>query len=487
MSVLEEISIDLGEIGKFIGKYSLGRDNGMGSLHFLRIKIPAGQINAERIFEIASMSREYGRGYVEVTDRQDIQLHWIDSDKSLEIFERLYRLGYTTDLCGQGFSGACHGDVRNIIACPLSGKVSDFDVAKYAVSLTEFFSGNPDYIDLPRKFKIAFTACGSDCIRAGVNDLAMISVEKDGERGFTPLIGGSVGASFPGPSLAKHMPVFVPEDDVFEFVKAVVEVHRDYSSRESKVKARFKNLVASWGVEKVREVVEEKIGKLEDFKELPDLKHDVHNGSGKQVNGLHYFTLPLIGGVLDADRLDVIGELAEKYGSGEIRLTTTQNITFVDVEDVEALKNELSRHFRLYDSEVFYNSIGCASDFCGKTRDVHAKDMLRKLLEVVEKHGIKEDVRIHISGCHNACGCHHVAHFGLMGKLMKRNGSVVQGYDLYIGGDFRGLKMAKLYKESLTPEEAAEVLDDILRRYKQFREQKEQLNGNTLNEFLEVL
>lgn len=479
VSELEEITLNLGEISKFMWRYSLGRDSGMESLHFLRIKIPAGRIKVEELFEIAEISKEYGRGYAEITDRQDIQLHWIDSNRALEIFEKLYRLGYTTDLCGQAFSSACHGDVRNIAVCPLSGKINDFDVAEHAIKLTEFFSGNPDFIDLPKKFKIAFTACGTDCVRAGINDLGMIGVERDGERGFTPLIGGGIGATYPGPSLGKHMPVFVPEERVFEFVKAVVEIHRDYSSRESKAKARFKHLVASWGVEKIRETVEDKIGELEDFEGLPPLKFSAHKSSGKQINGLHYLTLPLIGGILDAEKLEKIAELSEKYGSGEIRLTTTQNVIFVDVEDLNALKSELERHFKIYDGDAFYNSIGCASNFCGKTKDVHAKDMLRRLLEVAGELGVENEVLIYVSGCHNACGCHHVAPFGLAGKLIRRDGEIIQGYDFYIGGDIAKLKMGKLYRESLTSDEVVEVFREIVMRYKS--------SGKSLKEFLEGL
>ncbi len=474
-----DIDLDLGEISKFIGRYSLGKDNGMGSLHFLRIKIPAGRINADNLLEIADMSREYGRGYAEVTDRQDIHLHWIDSDKSLDVFERLYRLGYTTDLCGQGFPGACYGDVRNIVSCPLSGKVNDFDVAEYAVKLTSFFSGNPEFNNLPKKFKIGITSCGSDCVRLGVNDMGLIGIEKNGERGFTPIIGGGVGSTKPGAMLAKHMQVFIPEDRVFDFVKAAVEIHRDHTSRESKAMARFKNLVTAWGIEKIRDTVEDKIGELEDFKQPLNLNRDMHNGSGRQKDGLNYFTLPLIGGVLDADKLDTIAELSQKYGGGEVRLTPTQNVIFVDIEDIDALRSGLEKHFMLYDGDAFYTSIGCTSKFCGRTKDVHAKDMLNKLLGVLEKHGIKDDVKIHVSGCTNACGCHQVASIGLAGKQIRHNGEIVQAYDFYIEGNSEKLKMARLYRDALMPEEATGLFDEMMSKYKS--------SGKSLDEFLEVL
>lgn len=457
-----EISIDIGDISKFVGRYSLGRDNGNGSLHFLRIKVPAGQIDSERLRKIAELSRRYGREYAEITDRQSIQLHWIDPEKSLEIFGELYEIGFFTDMCGQGFSGACFGDVRNIVACPLSGKVNDFDVAEIAKKLTDFFTGNPEYLDLPRKFKIAFSGCGGDCVRLGINDLGMFGVEHDGERGFIPFVGGSIGASQPGPTLARSLGVFVPENEAFEFVKTVVEIHRDHSSRESKVKARFKNLVSQWGIERLRNEIEERVGSLERVDvEMPSPKN--HNGSGLQIDGLHYYTLPVLGGVLSAEKLEFIADVADKHGNGEVRLTPEQNVTFVDIGDVDKLKKDLSKKFELKEGELYYSSIACASNFCGRTSEPHAKDVLKRLVEVCESKGIR-NVRVHVSGCRNACGCHHVGEIGLVGRPVRTESGVVQGYDLLCGGSFSDLKMAEVVREGLYG-------DDLIREFERVLEE----------------
>ena len=459
-----ELSIDIGDISKFVGRYSLGRDNGNGSLHFLRIKVPAGQIDSGRLRKVAELSRKYGRGYAEITDRQSIQLHWIDPEKSLEIFGELYEMGYFTDMCGQGFSGACFGDVRNIIACPLSGKINDFDVAEHARKLTDFFTGNPEYLDLPRKFKIAFTGCGGACVRLGINDLGMFGIEYNGEKGFVPFVGGSIGASHPGPTLASPLGVFVPESITFDFVKAVVEIHRDHSSRESKVKARFKNLVSEWGIERLRDEIEERVGPLERV-DIETPSPSDHNGSGVQSNGLHYYTLPVLGGVLSADKLDFIADMADKHADGEVRLTPEQNVTFVDVRDVDKLKADLAKEFELKEGELYYSSIACASNFCGRTNEPHAKDLLRKLVEVCERKGIR-NVRIHISGCRNACGCHHVGEIGLVGRAVRTDEGVVQGYDLLAGGDFSRLKMAEVVEEGLHGEKLVERFEKLLEEMK---------------------
>ncbi len=456
----EIVTIDLGEISRFIGRYSLGRDNGFDSLHFLRIKIPAGQIDSEKLRKIAELSRKYGRGYVEITDRQDIQLHWIRSEDALDLFERLYEIGYYTDMCGQGFSKACFGDVRNITACPLSGKINDFDVAIYAKHLTSYFTGNKDFLDLPRKFKIGFAGCGGDCLRLTINDLGMFGIEREAERGFVPFVGGSVGASQPEPMLAKSLCIFVPEKKVFEFVKTVVEIHRDYSSRENKAKARFKNLVTQWGIEKLREKIEEKLGVFDRITfEKPE--YSDHNGYGLQIDGLYYYTLPVWGGTLSSEKIEFVADMAEKHGSGEIRLTTDQNITFVDIADIERLKKDLERQFEIKEGKLYFSSIACTSKFCGKTRSLHAKDLLKKLIEICERKGMK-DLRIHVSGCRNSCACHQVADIGLVGKIVKVDGKMVQAYDIYVGGDFAKLKMGRVYMKDLYGERLFSEFERLL-------------------------
>jgi len=458
--VTDVVGIEIGEISKFIGRYSLGRDNGFDSLHFLRIKIPAGQINSEKLRKIADLSRKYGRGYVEITDRQDIQLHWIKSEDALDLFERLYEIGYYTDMCGQGFSKACFGDVRNITACPLSGKINDFDVARYAKHLTSYFTGNKEFLDLPRKFKIGFTGCGGDCLRLAVNDLGMFGISREGERGFVPFVGGSVGASQPEPMLAKSLGIFVPEKKVFEFVKAVVEIHRDHSSRESKAKARFKNLVTRWGIEKLRKEIEEKTGVFDRI----DFNRPVysnHNSYGLQTDGLYYYTLPVVGGTLSSEKIEFIADMAEKHGSGQLRLTADQNITFVDIADVDRLKRDLERQFEIREGRIYFSSIACTSKFCGKTRSPHAKELLKKLIEICERKGMK-NLRIHVSGCRNSCACHQVADIGLVGKAIKVDGEVVQAYDIYVGGNFAKLKMGRVYMENLHGERLFSEFERLL-------------------------
>jgi sulfite reductase beta subunit-like hemoprotein len=234
------------DIKRFTRRYSIGRDSNpleiTGSQHFLRVKVPGGIITSDQFRRVAELTARYSKDQAEVTNRQSIQLHWIEADDAIDIFSTLDELGFTTDMCGQGFGGARYGDVRNIVCCSTSGIEKGEILNGYPMveELTNFFVGNPDFLDMPRKFKFSVSGCGYDCTRAQINDLAFVAVENDDEIGYAILVGGSIGSSLPGPRLAKPAGIIVRPENAFEVAVAAAEIHRDYSNRESKAKARFK-------------------------------------------------------------------------------------------------------------------------------------------------------------------------------------------------------------------------------------------------------
>jgi sulfite reductase beta subunit-like hemoprotein len=166
-----------------MGRFSLGRDsnpmNPTGSLHFLRLKVSGGLLTAEQLLGVADLAEEYGRSRAEITNRQDLQLHWIDAEDALEIFSRMDELGFTTDMCGQSFSGARYGDARNVVCCPVSGIDQDELLNGYPLmkEMSQFFIGNPDFQDMPKKFKFSISGCRFDCTRAITNDLSFVAVK----------------------------------------------------------------------------------------------------------------------------------------------------------------------------------------------------------------------------------------------------------------------------------------------------------------------
>ncbi len=463
---MEEMKI----LSRFIGRYSLGRDGGRDSLHFLRIKIPGGVIDSERLRTIAELSLNYGRGYAEITDRQDIQLHWIDSEHAIEIFSILDSEGLTTDMCGQAFPYAGRGDVRNIVGCPLAGIGKEERINGHPLikKLTEFFSGNPEFLDLPKKFKFSISGCRYDCTRSWINDMAFVPAQKDDEWGFTAIAGGGAGSSLPGPRKGEPLNIFLYPDDVFEFAVATVEIFRDYGDRSSKNKARFKYLFEKMGRKEFLKIVSEKTGM--DFEEHEgDVRRPwkEHCGTGILRDHRKYINIPLRGGILTAEKIQVLADLTDRYGSGELRLTPFQNVIIPEIDDVEDLKKELKdAGFRTEGICPEWTAVGCASDFCGKTRDYHAKNMVSMILDRIGKYDkLKErDVKIGVSGCKNNCGYSVMAHIGLVGRPVRYNGDVKQAYDIHMG---KGLENggSELFIPSVPAGRVVEIVERIVKMY----------------------
>jgi sulfite reductase (ferredoxin) len=498
--------ISTADLERFIGRYSLGRDsnplNPTESLHFLRIKVPGGFITSEQFRHVADLAKTYGREYTEITDRQDIQLHWIRSDDALQIFSVMDKLGFTTDMCGQSFSGARYGDARNIVCCPVSGVEKDELLNGYPLvkKLTDLFIGNPDFMDMPRKFKFSISGCGSDCTRAEINDLAFVAVRKEGEVGFTLLAGGSIGVSLPGPRLAKPLNVFVRPEEAFDVAVATIEIHRDYGNRESKAKARFKWLLDNWGFKKFLNVLEGKLGRtLESYDGSVFLKHSSHEGVQPQSQeGYYYVNIPLMGGRLSSDEMVSLANFADEYGNDELRLTATQNIIIPNVKEKDMLLKRLEETgFSLNGSKLRWTSMGCASDFCGKSTSPHAKEIFREIVSHLEKQFGNELLdemrfRIHVSGCPNNCCANLIAEIGLAGKLVRKNGEMTQSYDILLGGGFgQNSSLGRIVEMKVPASRLKHKVEFLLRNYLKKRKQGESLrefcNRHTVEELKSYL
>lgn len=471
-----EIELPTEDLERFTDRYSLGRDRGEGSRNFLRVKVPGGILNSNQFRGLAELSETFGKGYAEITDRQDIQLHWISQVEALEIFTRLDRLGFTTDFCGQAFPAAGHGDPRNITGCAIAGvNIHELiDPTPLIRRVTEFFRGNRDFLDLPRKFKITVSSCDRNCNKPVANDLALVGVKRpDGETGFTLYVGGSLGLSQPGSTLAQPLRVFVKPEESFEVIKSMVEAFREYGNRESKPRARFKWLVWTLGVKKIRELLEKQLGRrLEDYEPTSPLKGPgEHIGVQKQrQEGYCYINVPIMNGVLSAEKIKRIAELSDTFGSGEIRLTPWQNLILVNIPQADTravLKGLEEIGLPLNVSPIRWTTVGCASNFCGPTQEPHAKTTAKMIIEHLEAKlgetlGASE-LTLGVSGCCNGCGEHLLSDIGLVGVKIRRDGEIKQAYDLYVGGSNSSL--GKLVKSKLTVEEAESLIQRLVSKY----------------------
>lgn len=468
------LSLDIGSIDRFAGRYALGYERGEGSRHFLRIKVVGGELSLEQAKVVAELSENYGRGYLEVTTRHSIQLHWIRDEDAPEIFARMEEVGLNTDMCGQGYPQARYGDVRNIVTCPVSGvqRGEILDVQPIVRRAVEMFTGKPEYLDLPRKFKIAISACPLNCIRPEINDLGLIAVDSEYGLGFTAFIGGSIGISLPSPMLAKPMNVYVAPEKALEFMKAMVEVYRDHGNRESKAKARFKWMVQELGVEGVRRLVEEKIGeKLKPFPaENLKLEWSDHIGCQPQKQeGFYFIVVPTPTGILDVKQFKKIIELVEMYGGSRIRVSPLQKLVLVDVPEdmLEKVRKELDMiGLGLDRPPVRWTTLGCPTNFCGKAIE-NVKSRVIEIEEHLEKvFGEKLEnlnIRIAISGCPNSCAHHRIAEIGLQATTIRDAGMSKPAYDVYLGG--KSSRISKLFLRRVPADRVKHVVEEIVGKY----------------------
>jgi len=307
----------------------------------LRVRIDGGQLSGEQLRVISDISVKYARGTADVTDRQNIQLHWIEIESVPAIWEALEAVGLST-------TEACGDTPRVILGCPLAGLDCDelIDATPEIDAIADQFIGDPSLSNLPRKFKSSVSGCAAQCTNHEINDVAFAAVRhpETGEVGYDLWVGGGLSTN---PMIAKRLGTFVRAGQVPEVWAAVAAVFRDYGYRRLRHRARIKFLIADWGAEKFREVMEkEYLGYS-----LPDGPAPVnvdngardHVGVHRQKDGLSYVGFAPRVGRLNGELLASIATLADRYGSGRVRTTAEQKMVILDVPDqaVEELVAEL--------------------------------------------------------------------------------------------------------------------------------------------------
>src|SRR6201989_2791491 len=312
----------------------------------LRVRIDGGRLSNDQLRVIAYISRRYARGTADVTDRQNIQLHWIEIENVPDIWEALESVGLST-------TEACGDTPRVILGCPLAGIDADeiVDGTPEIAAIGEQYIGDAAFSNLPRKFKSAISGCPAQCAIHEINDIAFVGVVKpDGETGYDLWVGGGLSTN---PMIGKRLGAFVRPGQVAEVWAGVTGLFRDYGYRRLRHRARIKFLVADWGPEKFREVLEkEYLGYALPDGPAPDAPRDGirdHVGVHPQRDGNYYVGFAPVVGRLSADTLDVIADLAARYGSGRVHTTTEQKMVILDVppertEDLAPEVDAASRH-----------------------------------------------------------------------------------------------------------------------------------------------
>ncbi len=400
----------------------------------LRIKLPAGRAAPEQLRAIGELSNRFGRGEAELSTRQNVQLHYLELEALPEVLAELGRVGLTT-------AGACGDAVRNVTGCPVAGLGAEelFDATPVVEEVAQFFYGNPDYSDLPRKHKITIAACADRCNAPEINCIALVGVLRDGEAGFAVTVGGGLSSV---PRLARDLGVFVRPDEALPVLRALLDAWtEDLTYRVSRVKARMKFMVDDYGPEGMRVEVERRLGyALPDFEVPPPGPFADHLGVRPQrEGGLVSLGVPVHLGLVSGDQLVAVAELADELG-GDIRVTRQQNFVLAGVPQ-DRLDEMLARlagiGLPLELESARGSSIACTGEPHCNFSVTETKTRLGSLIEHLDaRFGTAiAGLKLHLDGCPHACAQHWVGDIGFQGTTARdEEGKRRQAYDVFLRG-----------------------------------------------------
>ncbi len=431
-------SIDADDFDRFkwIGVYQQRPKDGY---FMLRIKLPGGQVSNAQLRVLADITRDYARGVSDITTRQTLQMHWLTIDMFPDIMERLGTVGLGVK---EGFFGACGDICRNIVSSPIAGLDAEavIDTTPLVLEANRYFSAHPDYADLPRKFKVGIFGHRS-AGQCEINCVAFYGVRRaDGSVGYGLMAGGGLSTE---PHIGQDLHVFVQPEQVMEVLEAITRTYRDHGYRKNRKHARLKFLVADWGREKFRAEIEKLIGyALPDAEAQPRVKgYEDKLGVFPQMQaGLSFVGVPVVAGRLTDAQMFAIADLAQEFGSGDVRFTVMQNFYLINVPNAkisELLVRLDDLGFPVEASPVRRGIVACTGiEFCNLavTETKARAANLVQLLDRDVKWTDSEFFRINVNGCPNSCGQHWIADVGLQGCQKKVNGETVELYDVFLGG-----------------------------------------------------
>ncbi|HTZ57631.1 MAG TPA: nitrite/sulfite reductase [Acidobacteriaceae bacterium] len=481
------------------GVGALGGKGGEGKasdFFMLRIGIPNGIATSEQIDVIADIAARHGRGLVDITVRQAIQLHWLTIEAIPEIIERLSSVGLSP-------KGACGDVVRNVTGCPLAGLDADelLDASPIALAAAADLKGNSELFNLPRKFKISITGCSVWCSYPEINDIGLTPAVRTGaggrEVGFSVRVGGGLSAD---PHLGVRLNAFVQQHQAVDVVRKITELFRDQQGlRESRDRARLKHLFLreGWTAETFLADLNRRLGyQLDPAVEeaIPDDVYRDHVGIHRQKqDGLCYVGLSVLRGRMTATQLSAVAGLARRFGNGQLRTTVMQNLVVVNVPTNKA--NELARELEAIGLPVegtpfWRGAIACTgTEFC-KLAITETKGFTRWIVDELEDRlpGFDQQLKLHVTGCPNSCGQHWIADIGMEGKKIKHQGKLEDAYYFCVGGSV-GLhqQLARPIGYRCLATEVPEALERLLSGYLQARKPGENLRayfGRTSDEQL---
>ena len=404
--------------------------------YMVRIKLPAGVLNINQLNCISDLVEKYSSAdFANVTTRQDIQLHFVPSKNLSKVLLRLADAGLTT-------REACGNTVRNVTACPLAGQCDKeiTDVRPVLNDTVEYFMRHPLTQFMPRKVKMSFSGCEQDCAMGMIHDVGVVAVSKNGEQGFKVLVGGGLGHK---PRKSIVLEEFVSKEAIIPTIESIITVHNRYSDRKKRAKSRIKFLIDKFGAEGFREKysevlkdvsekmqnVEQPGSKVGKFCSVPARKKD------KPLNAnFGQLELKLDIGDITPQQIKLLSGVMVKHKLSKLRTTQSQNLVITEIpvdifqsvtKDMENAEINCAPFFLHKRSDV----VACPGEWTCRLGITSSRGLAKKLLSG------DQNLRVHVSGCHNGCAQPQLADIGLHGEARRMFGKLIPYYRLYFAGD----------------------------------------------------
>ena len=450
----------------------------------VRIRIPNGIMTSRQLRAIADLTRQHANGIADLTVRQNIQLHWVTIESLPEVLNGLWQVGLNT-------TGACGDVVRNVTGCPVAGVDADeiVDASPLVLEASRLLTGNAEFYNLPRKFKMSIGGCRQWCSYPEINDIGLTAITRvvggKPEVGFSVRVAGGLSTD---PYLGARLNAFVQWNQVIPVVKGIVELFRDSDVlREHRERARLKFLFLrhGWTADRFLDELHGRIGFRLDAaveEHAPDDVYRDHVGiHAQKQSGLSTVGAVVLRGRITAEQMQSAAELAERFATGELRATNMQNLLVVNVPTVnaESLAKELDDiGLRVGGSSFARGTVACSgTEFC-KLAITETKAYSRWLVEELDDRlpGFEQHLKLHVTGCPNSCGQHWIADIGLEGKKIKAHGQFVDAYYFCVGGAL-GLHQstARPVGYRCVATEVPNALERLFRQYLTQREPGENL------------
>ena len=443
----------------------------------LRIRSDGGMLSLDQVRAIADISTRFGRDTADITDRQNIQLHWIRVEDMPEIWRLLESVGLST-------TEACGDTPRVVLGSPVAGIAQDeiIDGTPAIEEIVRRYVGDPEYSNLPRKFKSAVSGSPRQDVAHEINCMSFVGVvHPEHGPGFDVWVGGGLSTN---PMVAQRLGAWVPRDEVADVWEGIIRIYRDYGYRRLRNRARLKFLMADWGPAKFREVLEQEyLGRpLIDGPApgAPTGRRD-HVGIAAQTDGRFYVGAAPTVGRISGTVLQGIADLMQQHGSARLRLTAQQKLVILDVAEPEALADGLEAlGLQVRPSEFRRGAMACTGiEFC-KLAIVETKARTADLVDRLEtQFGEKLDgteLSIHVNGCPNSCARFQIADIGFKGSLVPdADGEMVEGFQVHLGGRLGpdagfGRKLRAL---KVTADEMPSYVERVLHNFSEERDNAE--------------